>query len=515
MDQLSKRWSVLILIALCGVIVFSRLHTYREPLDRDLTSYAVIGHEMLAGKSLYRELWDHKPPAIHVTYAAAELVAGYGRGSIFLLNILAGIVTMLVCYRAGFAAGGGRIAGCFAAGFWTFTSGNLALEGNQPNTEVFINAFLAAAFTMFVNTEKKNLGSRGALVVGVLFAMASLYKQLVVIVAFFLAVAYLVSCETGLRKRAFKDVLIIGGTGLAVWLLVFIYFFARGSGAAFVEAVFGYNRYYSTNVSHQVLNDFRRWMVFTPDILAVGLPLAMLTLAGTVRGVFFAPQQRWILLFVYIISSEIAVLLPQWPFPHYYQLLLPPLAIGAAWSIELFQGVLPDNRRSLPRMIGAAICGVIVATQLPNYLLPAEDWSTKKYGSIFLQTEKLASKLDALLSPNETFYEWGNETGLYFESGRRPPSGITFAYPLLGGPLKAKLSARLIEDLNRTQPQLIVADVSTMALTERAHPVLTWLKENYNTFARTDEFFLLGRKGGRLDPHSASAARPEAAVVGR
>jgi hypothetical protein len=32
---------------------------------------------MLAGRHLYSDLWDHKPPAIHITFAAGELVAGY------------------------------------------------------------------------------------------------------------------------------------------------------------------------------------------------------------------------------------------------------------------------------------------------------------------------------------------------------------------------------------------------------------------------------------------------------
>jgi hypothetical protein len=46
-----------------------------------LTTYAVIAHEMLDGKQLYSDLWDHKPPGVHVTYAVAELLAGYGRAS--------------------------------------------------------------------------------------------------------------------------------------------------------------------------------------------------------------------------------------------------------------------------------------------------------------------------------------------------------------------------------------------------------------------------------------------------
>jgi hypothetical protein len=65
--------SAALLLVLCGLLVLLRLHTYDEPLERDITTYAVIGHELLGGKALYTELWDHKPPAIYVTYAAAQL----------------------------------------------------------------------------------------------------------------------------------------------------------------------------------------------------------------------------------------------------------------------------------------------------------------------------------------------------------------------------------------------------------------------------------------------------------
>ena len=150
MGKLKRFLPLAALVGLCALIFSLRLHTYDEPLDRDLTTYAVIAHEMLNGKNLYSDLWDHKPPATHVTYAAAEIIAGYGRESIFLMNVAAAIATLFVCYWAGSSARGGRAAGCFAAAFWAFTSGNLALEGNQPNTEVFMNVFLAAGFAMLL-----------------------------------------------------------------------------------------------------------------------------------------------------------------------------------------------------------------------------------------------------------------------------------------------------------------------------------------------------------------------------
>ena len=501
-DRTKKNWPAAILIALCLIVFLARSHTYREPLERDLTTYAVIAHEMLAGKALYRELWDHKPPAVHVTYAAAELIAGYGRDSIFLMNVAAALANLFVCYWAGTLAGG-RVTGCFAAAFWAFMSGNLALEGNQPNTEVFMNLFLAAGFALLVRAEK-NLGFRAAFLAGVLFAVASLYKQVVVIQPVLLGIAYVLCCERGSRKKAFANVLIIAATGVAIWGLVVAYFFARGSGDIFIDSVFGYNRYYSSMLSHQALHNDEGWMALSPEILTVVFPAVVLTGIGIRRGVVLAPKRHWILLFAYLVSSEIAVLLPGWPFPHYYQLLLPPLAIGAGWSIQLLKDVLPRTLSPFSNVAGAVACAIIVSVQLPNYFMPAADWSAKKYGDLFVETDQLADKIDNLLSRDETFYEWGNETGLYFATGRRPLSGIIFAFPMLGGPLKENLSLRLVEDLKKAKPDLIIADVATMTLTDRDHPVLNWFRENYKTFARTDDFLLFARNGSRLDHQTAA-----------
>ncbi len=514
MGKLRKFLPIAALIGLCALIFTLRLHTYNEPLQRDLTTYAVIAHEMLNGKNLYRDLWDHKPPAIHVTYAAAELIAGYGRDSILLMNVVAACATLFLCYWAGSVAGRSRISGCFAAAFWALISGNLLLEGNQPNTEVFMNVFLAAAFAILVLSGRNGFETRRALLVGILFGVASLYKQVIVVIPACLAVAYLVSCKIEARKKAIADFSIIALTGIAIWALVFAYFFARGSGVAFTEAVFGYNRYYSSNISHQDVHQLQGWASLPLGIVTISLSMLILTLVGIVFGVFVLRQQQWILLFSYIVGGAISVLMPGWFFAHYFQLLLPPLAIGAGWSIELIRRNLPERMSYVSFGAGSLACAALIVLELPDYFLGADDWSTRKYGNIFVQTEQLAGKIDKLLLADETFYEWGSESGLYFATGRTPPSGIIFVYPMLGGPLKEKLSGRLINDLNRAKPELIVADLATMTLTDRQHPVLNWLKENYRTFARTDEFLLLARKESRLDtPNANLSTSPMSSTV--
>jgi hypothetical protein len=55
--------AALVLVALAAILVAAHLHTYDEPLQTDITGAAVIGHEILAGRALYADMWDHKPPA--------------------------------------------------------------------------------------------------------------------------------------------------------------------------------------------------------------------------------------------------------------------------------------------------------------------------------------------------------------------------------------------------------------------------------------------------------------------
>jgi hypothetical protein len=486
-DTLGTALLLAAIAGLCALIFFARLHTYDEPLERDLTTYAVIAHEMLSGRNLYSDLWDHKPPAIYVTYAAAELIAGYGRDSIFLLNVSAGFAALLACYFAGSAAGGGRLGGVVAAMLWALASGDLAIQGNQPNTEVFLNVLLTSGFALLVRAENRTIGLRAAVLIGLFFAVASLYKHIAVVQAAMLAFTYLTWPAGDSRKKALANVVVIAVIGVLAWGLVFGYFVAQGQGKAFTEAVFTYNAYYSGSI-WQNLSHIFSWLRVSADVLAALLPLAVLSLAGTILGLIFGPRRPWVFLLIFAIATHVAVVLPGRFFSHYYQLWLPLLAIGGGWSVSLLKGLLPRSFSSLAYIVASATCGILLTVELPYYRLSAESWSINKYGKVFLETERVARQIDDLLPPGATFHEWGDESGFYFSSGRRPSSGVFLAEPTLDGPLATRLSQRLINDLEREKPNLIVVDRLTMAQTPRRHPMLGWLEENYRPISMTEKF---------------------------
>src|SRR6476469_1125587 len=95
-----------LLAVICGMIALGRLHTYDEPLDRDVATYAVIGGEMLHGRALYSDLWDNKPPALYGAFAAAQLVARDPTAATFLIGLVCAWATALALFAGGSAGAG-------------------------------------------------------------------------------------------------------------------------------------------------------------------------------------------------------------------------------------------------------------------------------------------------------------------------------------------------------------------------------------------------------------------------
>src|SRR5262249_51593997 len=203
------------------------------------------------------------------------------------------------------SAVGGVVAGLWGAVFWTLVSGDLWLQGNQPNAEVFINACIAWAFALLVRARGEPRVWR-ALTIGGLFALASLYKPIAAAAGVFLAAAHLVASWPGnSRRRALTDVLMISGVGAAVWLGIGAYFAARGHFSDFYQAVFAYNNYYA---SHHMFDDYTlreqsmlgnlvnsfHPEVLLPGVMVIAAPLAVFALAGAARGVTWGPRRPWL-----------------------------------------------------------------------------------------------------------------------------------------------------------------------------------------------------------------------------
>ncbi len=525
MPSISKKlfdnyFPLIIIIILGFLIVLARVHTYYEPFERDITTYAVIAHEMLLGRELYSDLWDNKPPGIFITYAAAEALIGYGPQSIYLLNVSAAIITLLGVYFTGSAIGGRR-GGIWAAICWAIISGNLKLQANQPNVEVFINACLIWAFALFVRTTNRPLGYRKVIVIGLLFALASIYKHFTVVAALLITGIYVLKRPPDLKMGvAFNHALVIAGIGVTTWIFIFGYFALKERFNDFYELIFVYGPYYSGNLFFNLLRGLFNWKNFMVVGGLLGTAVLGLIVSQTKH------QRMWLFLITYAVAVQIMISLPGKFFSHYYQLGLPPIAVGIGWIlVELNQYASTFSRKTklpIEKIIGSIVIGVLLYFHLPLYALSPDEWSEKKYGNIFIFVKTLAQHINTLLKADETFFQASSEPGLYFYSQRTPPSGLFFNSHYMRGPLEKKLSQRIIADLEKNKPELI----TFLWKRNQGHPsqsnqtVMKWIYSRYQwpcseqdiykyfhlptiyygkPIQLNEAFYLVIRRGGELE----------------
>ena len=477
------------------LIVLERLHTYGEPMPPDISADAVVGHELLAGKSLYTGVWNQKPPLIYMTYAALEAVAGRGYGPVAILSICVSIATMLGVFAA--ASVYGAWPGLWAAAFWAMVANDLTLQANEPSGEAFLNLCLAWAFAVVVREEGDGNGVRRFLAAGALFAVASLFKQnMVVIPALLMCVHVALPSAKSSRALRAGQATVAGLVGLAAWAVVFGYFGAIGHFRAFYDTVFVYNRAYANSLSGNLARSFM--FSYGPARMEFALPLIALLAAGMAYGVIKGRRRPWLLLAAYAAGAHMAVALPGFFYLHYYQLYLPVLAIGAGMSVGLFAERARGGYKWAAHCAAAVSLVLLIYHEAPFYALTAREWSMKKYGPFRVKSQTLSMGLNRLLAPDETFFIWGYDPEIYFDTGRRPASALFFSLPLHAGPLRESLSRDVIRDLEKSRPELFI--VNTYYLSRGyGNPVFMWLMSRYRFISSSNGFLIYARRGGGLE----------------
>jgi hypothetical protein len=495
-----RRRTILVLLFLGLVIALARLHTCHEPPEPDLATYTVIGKGLLEGRTLYSGLWHQKPPATHVTYALGVWVGGFGPGAIYLLNVFAAGAIMLGVFFAGKALDGRAETGLWAAGFWVLISGDLYLQGNQPNTEVFMNACQVWALALWVRPRGGLLRMRDVLLIGALFALSSLYKQIAWVMLATLGAAYvLIQGGWRARRQAFVHLCVMGLVCAAAWAAVFGYFGFRGRLHNFYSAVFTYNRFYAGSMRENVLQGFSFSSLAPACLRAAVWPLGLLG----VSGLYMALKQARgsvVLLLAAGLGAALEVSLPGKFWPHYYQFWLPLFCVGGAWGIAGLRSVAGRWAKPIACAGGLLAVLALLAHEAPFYRLSPDEWSRRKYGDEYVIVARLGHAIGRTLRPEENFFVWGAQSGLYYNSGRLPPTCVLYPDPLLGGPLAKQLSEQVIHELQRAPPEILITEAWRRS--ETPHPVLNWFQARYRRLplnAEWSNFPICIRIGGRLD----------------
>ena len=502
--NLTQRHAIWITFAVLALWTTATRWTLQyEPLERDITTYAVAGREILAGRALYSDLWDHKPPGIHLIFAGATALVGPGVPAVLLVNVALSIIVM-----GGLMSAARRIAGTHGAiivgVLWAIVGGDLGLQANQPNVELPMNACIAWALAASFTGRSRSTFS-AAWATGALTACGILLKPVVVAPLGLLAV---VDASERWRQGGAPATLDFLGRWFAGVFLglvpVMTWCVLRAGYEPVWDALVRYNLAYGEGRLLANLFEFLHIWTFLP--LKSGVVIGLLTLVAISGLREMNASQRSRILAV-LVGSAIAVAAPGRFYPHYFQLLLPPLVLAAA--IGLTHAL---SRTGVKRIIALTAVAALGIIQLQSLRLPADEWSRQKYGEVFLDERRLAVHLKKYLNPGDSFWQLGAQPGLYLLTETVPASGVLYDYPLLqNSPVRERLAARVIVDLAKSRPRTIVVH-------DRGgdRGILEWIRKHYRIIddvSPVERYWLLALDDSKSLNHYRLSDSPELPIL--
>ena len=455
-----------IVLGLAGVtLVVFRLHAFDLPLETDECNYAYIGARLLAGDSLYVDVWDHQPFGVFALFAGAIAVFGDEPHVFRWLATAFSLGSLLLVFKI-LRRSSGDVAAVAGATLFAIVSSDPGSAGEGCNREIFMCTFVLAGWYLAMRARG---GSSAALVgAGLALAVGSTLKTIVAVHWLLLAVwiAVCVWRESAGSRRWSVLVRSLGLFALGpvvVWGAVFGYFAVTDRFEPFVDAVFRFNLGYS-GASEPFFARFARFFapIRHPFIFESALPLWV---AGAVATGVLAWLARHTetaaLVLALVVASFVAICLPGRFWPHYYYLLIPVLAIAVPMAISHGVRVVAGDgrrRRISEGLLLGIVGGAVLMTQSTHYLSqPPFGITVKRYNSRDFWGRGQGENVRSVTDPGDSIFVFGNDASIYYYSKRRCASRYTMITGLAGGMSgAAQRRKNLLDDLQRDPPRLIL-----------------------------------------------------------
>jgi 4-amino-4-deoxy-L-arabinose transferase-like glycosyltransferase len=428
--------TILLGASLVLIVVAVRAPLLPIPLERDEGEYAYIAWRLGYNELPYRDWFDQKPPAVFYVYRLALMLPFDPIRAIHFVALLFSATSACALFFLGLR---------FMGRFWAWLAGALFallavdpfVQGTAANTELFMLCPLILsqiAFVRAANRQKKAV--LFMLLAGVLAGVAFMFKQVAIVNWLLMIALYPIFVREEDRLRAAISFAAWSAMGLLTVLgFVVLYFFAHGGLRDFVDNVFTHNLQYVGAVPASARFEYC-WATLTT--LARTQAIVWLFAAVGLIELLKSGKATWSsLLTGWLITSVIGASASGYFFPHYFQQLLPPLALVAAAGADRLHSVRPF--KFLPHGSGRAVLATTLAILPAVTLWPflfrytAAEAVRRIYpGDFFAEMPNFAQRIEEVTPPKKPIFIFGSEPELLFYAHRPSATRYIFLFPLYG-----------------------------------------------------------------------------------
>jgi len=447
----------LLALLVFATVLYVRIRLLGTPLERDEGECAYMAQLLLKGVPPYKHAYTMKLPGVALVYALFMSIFGQSAAGIRIGLLL----TNAAC--AGFVYLLGRRlltheTALIAAVFYAFLSLSQSVMGIFAHATHFVLLFSLAGMILLDYALKRNQPSL-IFSSGICFGMSFLMKQHAAVLVPFALVFQIWPSDKGNRKLLLRNCTSFLTAAAAPYIIVAFWLFKAGVFDRFWFWTVRYAREYATGLSLTAgFNEFLQQ--FTP-IIRANLPIWFLAAAGLValygRSDFRAEK---LFLSGYLTASMVMVSQGLYFREHYFVLLLPAIAILAAYAAQAVKSLLSGFSGSLLPLLIVASAAVFFISSESAYLfrLSQVEVSRKIYGTNpFPEAIRIADYIKEHTSPQDRIAILGSEPEILFYAGRLSATGHIYMYGLMESHRYAwEMQAQVIEEIEQAAPLFIV-----------------------------------------------------------
>jgi hypothetical protein len=321
-----------------------------------------------------------------------------------------------------------------AAALFTLLSADPFAQGTAANTEVFMVLPLILSQIAFLKAVDNPRHVLPMLVCGALTGTAIAFKQVAAVNWFLLIALYPIFSAPEKRSRSAVAFAVwsLGGV-LAIAGIISLYFSARHGLSELVDNVFTHNLEY---IGAMTRADRLQFCAETIARLARTEGLVWIFSAAGLITLILASKGKWLAFLAgWLITSMISVSASGYFFPHYFQQLLPSLALIAVFGAQWLSELRPWRSSWIPRaLFGLLLMVLPLKTLWPFWFsyTPADAVRTIYPGNFFAEMPEFAARIAQVTSSEQRVFVFGAEPELLFYARRVSATRYIFLFPLYG-----------------------------------------------------------------------------------
>ena len=446
------------------LIIFAsiRIRLRNMPLERDEGEYAYIGQLILHGVPPYKLAYNMKLPGTYVMYAVIMGIFGQTILGIRIGILLTNAVTTVLIFLLGRRIFG-SFAGVVAAATYALFSNRVSLMSLDGHATHFVALAALIAILLFFRALESGRTST-VFYSGLFYGLAFLMKQHGLLLAMF-GVFYWAWSQW--KTKPPRRIWIRQGlallTGIAVpFVLTCVIMLGAGVFRTFWFWTFSYSSKYVAIIG---LHD--GWNLLSSLLPWALHPLVISSIAAFALASMFwdsEVRRQGVFLIGYALFSFLAVCPGLYFRPHYFILILPPLALLVGVGLAAAQQLLQQHRfRFLPSWLPLVFFVLSYLTAIYGHrrflfkMTPVEVNRAMHKGQACAEAITVADYLKSHSSPNDQVAILGSEPEIFFYTRLRSASGYMYVYPLMEPqPFAPLMTQQFIGQIESSRPRFVV-----------------------------------------------------------